>query len=117
MLRDLYRKKRAQSLLEYSILVALVVGALITMTPFMRRAIQGIIKVTADQIGSQKKSDQSFVFNEDGTGVLLDAYTATRASISKEREEFVGTTNFIYDDSTFTFSNQHLNLGFTEGRP
>ena len=52
MLRYL-NQKRGQSTLEYSLIVAAVVAALIAMQVYLRRGVQGKIKQSADEIGEQ----------------------------------------------------------------
>ncbi|NLE65287.1 MAG: hypothetical protein GX606_05175 [Elusimicrobia bacterium] len=45
--------RRAQSTMEYAILIVIVIGALITMTQYMKRGIQGRAKSATDDIGGQ----------------------------------------------------------------
>ena len=44
---------RAQSTLEYAILISVIVGALLTMNVYIKRGIQGRFKTSADDIGDQ----------------------------------------------------------------
>jgi hypothetical protein len=46
-------KSRGQSILEYSLLAGCVVAAFVVMQIYIKRGIQGRLKVTADQIGEQ----------------------------------------------------------------
>lgn len=46
-------KRRAQSTLEYSLIVAVVVGALIAMQVYVKRGVQGRLKSATDDIGEQ----------------------------------------------------------------
>jgi len=45
--------KRAQSTLEYALLIAVVVAVLIAMQTYMKRGLQGKMKDSTDSIGSQ----------------------------------------------------------------
>lgn len=45
--------RRGQSTLEYAILIAVVVGGLITMQTYVKRAVQGRARDSADDIGGQ----------------------------------------------------------------
>ncbi len=45
--------KKGQSTLEYGILVAVVVGALILMSIYMKRGLQGRLKSSTDDVGDQ----------------------------------------------------------------
>lgn len=51
MKRDFSR--RAQGMLEYSMVIACVVAALLTMQYYIKRAIQGRVRESADTIGEQ----------------------------------------------------------------
>ena len=51
-MRRLFSKK-AQSTLEYAILIAVIVGALIGMQTYVKRGLQGRLKVATDDVGSQ----------------------------------------------------------------
>lgn len=57
MLKTL-RNKKAQSILEYAVLLGLVGLALSAMQIYFKRGIQSVIKVAADEVGSQKGSDE-----------------------------------------------------------
>jgi hypothetical protein len=45
--------RKAQSTLEYAVLIFVVVGALITMQIYMKRGISGRIRASSDDIGQQ----------------------------------------------------------------
>ena len=47
------RKKDGQTILEYAILIALVVGVLLIMQTFVKRGYQGSLKASADRMGEQ----------------------------------------------------------------
>ncbi len=44
---------RAQSTVEYAILIAVVVGALLAMQIYMKRGVQGKLRSATDDIGAQ----------------------------------------------------------------
>lgn len=46
-------KRKAQSTLEYGVVIAVVVAALVAMQAYVKRGLQGKIKESADQIGEQ----------------------------------------------------------------
>ena len=48
-------KPRAQSILEYVVVIGVVSAALAAMQLYLRRAVQSVVKITADQIGDQRK--------------------------------------------------------------
>lgn len=47
------RRQLAQSLLEYSVLLALIMSALLVMQVYIKRAYQGRLKQEADSVGQQ----------------------------------------------------------------
>ena len=49
-------KAKAQSILEYAVVLAVVIAALAGMQPFCKRGIQASFKFAADQIGAQQDS-------------------------------------------------------------
>jgi uncharacterized protein (UPF0333 family) len=61
---------RAQSTLEYGVVLAVVVAALVTMQLYFKRGIQATIKTAADEIGAQ----------EDGDIVYTSNFTALRGN-------------------------------------
>ncbi|MDE1921243.1 MAG: hypothetical protein KGJ09_05485 [Candidatus Omnitrophica bacterium] len=46
-------QKRGQSFLEYSVMIVVVVGALLTLQVYIKRGVQGRLKSAADDIGDQ----------------------------------------------------------------
>jgi Flp pilus assembly pilin Flp len=46
-------KKRAQSTLEYAVLMVVIIGALIAIQVYLKRGVQGKLKSSADDIGDQ----------------------------------------------------------------
>jgi uncharacterized protein (UPF0333 family) len=46
-------KSKGQSTLEYAVLIAVVVGALLAMQIYMKRGIQGKLRQSTDQVGEQ----------------------------------------------------------------
>ena len=96
------KKNKAQSILEYATVITCAVAALLTMAVYTKRAYQGRLKQTADQLGSQyaprratgdfttnytsDSVSQSLTVTEvelgydlDGDGELEDDVTATRS--------------------------------------
>ena len=112
MLRNLSKNSKAQSLIEYSIVIGIISIVLVSMNPFLKRAYQGMIKTVADQIGIQRAADQGFNQQERG-GYMKESYARTDAVSDKTTTHIVGTMNYIYGDSTRTDSATISDLGFT----
>ena len=51
--RKAAKSKRAQSALEYTVIIACVVVGLVAMTKYIRRSMQGRLRETADELGQQ----------------------------------------------------------------
>jgi len=49
----MFRKNKAQSTLEYAVIIAVVAGALLAINKYMNRGIQGKLRESTDQIGEQ----------------------------------------------------------------
>lgn len=47
-------KRKAQNLIEYSIILAIVGVAISSMAVYMRRCVQGVIKIASDELGPQQ---------------------------------------------------------------
>ena len=109
--RNAKTDQNAQTIIEYSIVLSLVVVIIFSMTPVVKRSTQGMIKFVADLVGVQQNGDQLFGAN---TGELEESYIATRTRLDTVRRELVGTINYVYGDVTLTSSNALINLGFTE---
>lgn len=48
-----FRKKKAQSTLEYAVLIIIVIGALLSIQTYIKRGIQGRLRQASDDIGDQ----------------------------------------------------------------
>lgn len=102
--------QKAQSFLEYTMVIGVIVLILFAMGPMMKRGIQSLIKAVADEVGIQQGAEQRF----DERGHLEASYVSTRASIDKQTQDLSGMTVYIYNDITRTASTTLTNLGFTE---
>ena len=76
------RNKRAQSTLEYAIVIVVVVAGLIAMQVYIKRGLQGKLRSSTDNIGEQY-----------APGRTTGSYTTTTGSTSKEQVTGVGVTS------------------------
>ncbi len=108
----LTRKNNAQVTLEYVVLISIVAGVIVVMTVFLKRGIQAVVKVTADQIGLQNEAEQK---KEETKGYLVNSYTAMRQHQEKEVVEYPGSSatvlEYRYNDRTATRTTTFTNLG------
>ena len=52
---------RGQSTLEYAVIIAVVVGALLAIQIYMKRGVQGKLRDSTDQIGQQFEAERTGV--------------------------------------------------------
>ena len=101
----------AQSILEYSLLLGMVVVVLITMSPGVKRSIQSMVKLTADQIGTQQNAEQ-IVTPE--SGYLISSTALIQSISNKQVSETFGDITYNLDDRTVTNETTGTSLGFQE---
>jgi len=53
-------RKSAQSFVEYSLLIAVAISALIVMQYYFGRSVQGLLKQNVDNLGGEKLSGQQY---------------------------------------------------------
>lgn len=109
MLRHNSKSKKAQSAIEYSVILVTVIAIIAAMGTMVRRSSQGWIKFVADQIGVQNLADQRF--NDIRQAQLDESYSVIRSDIQGRTLEVAGVINYIYDDVIRTDGNQVVNLG------
>jgi Flp pilus assembly pilin Flp len=106
---------RGQTILEYTILVGIVSVVLYYMGTGIKRGVQSMIKVTADQVGNQQNADQDY--NLSTQGYVEVSNTFTQMGNTDQTAE-LGTNssymeNKIYDETTTTLTNTITNGGFS----
>ena len=55
----LRHKAKGQSTLEYAVIIAVVIGALLAMNAYVKRGLQGKLRDASDQIGDQFSAQTS----------------------------------------------------------
>ncbi len=88
-------KKNGQSTLEYAVLIVVIIAALVAMQVYLKRGIQGRVRESADQIGSQFSP-----------GITTSNMTTTTGGTTTETLE--------NNQMTTTFINQFQNRSGTE---
>jgi hypothetical protein len=106
-----FRKKRAQTISEYVILITIVAAAVISMFTYVKRGTQGLVRAAADQIGSQVKSEQDF--NSLG-GYISSANTITSSYANQAVYGWPGAYEKVFVEGSDTQTNTESNLGFSE---
>ena len=54
------RKKKGQSMLEYAILMGVIIAVIVALQVYVRRAVQGKFKDSADSIGDQFSTREAY---------------------------------------------------------
>jgi len=111
--------RRAQSILEYTMLIGILTVVLMYMGTAIRRGVQSLVKVTADQIGNQQNADQDF--NDTQQGFMLATNDAEQVINNKQTTEIgyipasgipVYLSNTSFNDTTEMMTNTITNGGF-----
>ncbi len=87
-------KKNGQSTLEYAVLIVVIIAALVAMQVYLKRGVQGKLRESADQIGTQFSPGQT-------TGNIT---TTTGGTITETLAANVMTTQYTdqYQNRTGT---------------
>jgi len=101
--------KKAQSTLEYAILIFVVVGALIAMQIYVKRGIQGRMRESTDQIGEQYSPGAT------GSNYTIQRNTSTKESFGTadvgagvtKREYLEDSTNRTGSESVGTYDKDY----------
>lgn len=104
---------RGQSMVEYTVVIACVVAALVTMQFYIKRAIQGRLRETADTIGEQyapRRMDSQITITQTGNTTIKAEAVADPLDPSKFGLKTTSTT-----DETTTRTG-YENVGKFENR-
>lgn len=71
--------RRGQSILEYSLLIAAVVAALLVTQAYVKRAYQGKLKESSDELGKQFQPSENYVvgWSNQGAGTTTTVESTT----------------------------------------
>jgi hypothetical protein len=75
----MHKNKSGQSTLEYAVIIAVVVGALLAIQIYMRRGVEGKMRDSTDKIGEQYSA-----------GNMQAKYTTTQTGDQVTTEKFGG---------------------------
>ena len=92
---------RGQSTIEFALLIVVVIAALVAMQIYLRNALQGKLRQSSDQIGSQWDADQG-------------EYTITSSASSKRKQTV--TTAGVSTDTTTADDTQTRDVKETVGK-
>ncbi len=95
----LIRMKKAQSTLEYALIISVVVGALLAMQVYVKRGLQGRLRSAADELGEQYSPGYttgtiSTTVTTTSTENLSSGVTTSNSSTNQNRSEDNQTADF-----------------------
>ncbi len=93
-------RKKGQSILEYSIMLAVVIAVLLIMQSFVKRGYQGSLKSSADKMGEQ--------FSAGGTTIKEESRMAEDQKINTEVATTADGIGAVTLPSTLDYTPQHL---------
>ena len=112
--------RRGQNILEYTIIIGVVTVVLYYMGTGIKRGVQSMVKVTADQVGNQQNSDQDF--NDAQAGFMAGSNTMTQDIKNKQVSEIgwrpasgnaVYVSNTSVNETTYTSGVTVTDGGFS----
>jgi len=74
------RSRRAQSTLEYALVIAAIIGALLAINAYMKKGVQGRLKESTDQIGKQFDASGNYTNAWQAVSSGTTTSTETRAA-------------------------------------
>ncbi|HOW35290.1 MAG TPA: hypothetical protein PL155_02590 [Candidatus Omnitrophota bacterium] len=92
------KKSRGQSTVEYAILIIIIIGALISIQIYIKRGIQGRFKDSADNIGEQYSTMETF----------MNKVTRTSSSTRETFNRGVQSSTIVGNETTNIFRNQFI---------
>jgi predicted PurR-regulated permease PerM len=103
--------RRAQTFMEYVVLIGIVTAAVVYMLPRVKRTTQSMIKSAADQLGDQKGADQTF--NDAEKGYLVNSVTGSRSLVNNLRVDISGSSHQTYNEVSTSTATSFLNAGWS----
>ena len=104
------RIQRAQTFVEYIVLIGVVTSLVVAMSPMVRRGAQSMVKLVADQVGVQREGDQQ----GGERGYLVNVYTVSEDVHQMIRQDYLGNTTYYPSTFSHRVTDQVSNLGLTE---
>ena len=109
-LKKLMKQTSAQSILEYILLLGIVAFVLFAMNSLIRRGVQSLIKVTADEIGNQQNGEQNF---NSEAGYLVEALSSSKNSRFNIMRQRLDQHSKFINERMDLVTNSISNLAFT----
>ncbi|MDP8259867.1 MAG: hypothetical protein P9L96_02535 [Candidatus Gygaella obscura] len=109
------RKNKAQTIIEYAVFVAFLVAAVIAIQVYFKRGVQGRIRQTADEIGSQYDPENT-ISNWQTTRISTSSSMYGVEQPAEWSESYAGrqyyTTTTIDSKETVSRSGEEQIIGY-----
>ena len=113
--------RRGQSIVEYTMIVTILMLVIFYMGTSIKRGVQSLVKVTADQIGNQQNADQDFNDTQQGyletSNSMATMNTTDRSTeqgyIDKITQNAVYLGDKYFNEVTYMTQNTITNAGFS----
>ncbi|MFA6349799.1 MAG: hypothetical protein WCY12_02580 [Candidatus Omnitrophota bacterium] len=106
-------KKRGQSTLEYAIIIAVVVGALLAIQVYVKRGVQGRFKQAADDIGEQFSAGKG-TYNTTAKSYTASNEMTTASQVAVDEGSELMTTTTTNVEQTQNVDTQANLEGYKE---
>ncbi|MFA5059283.1 MAG: hypothetical protein WC676_01470 [Candidatus Omnitrophota bacterium] len=103
---------RGQSLMEYIILVGIVSTALVVMSPPIRRGLQDVVRLAADQLAPQSASEQESGATDQ---YVVNSVSNSHSIMNRQLIHQVNDITYVFNDEITSSSDSLVNMGFTPG--
>lgn len=106
------KTKKAQTFLEYALVISVVTAIMMAMSVLVRRSVQGMVKVVSDQIGFQQNADQ----NSRSGGYMVEMNVLSKRERAVSVRDRLGNITYTYDrDRVESQIFVLTNAGYTSG--
>lgn len=98
------KHNKAQSILEYAMVLAVLVAVIVAIQVYVKRAVQGRLKQSADQIGDQFTTAETYtVQNVNQSARTEKTLTSDLPAGQWSRSEIKGSDAFVPPESKVTY--------------
>lgn len=95
-------RTRAQNILEYAVVFAIVSAALVTMQLYSKRGIQALVKLATDQMAGQKKGVAEKRVENNARWVIKEEQDINSFSSSTKNVSYPGQGAVVYETEEAT---------------
>ena len=106
------RSALAQSISEYILVIGIVTAAFVAMQAYVKRGIQAVIKVGADQVGDQQRAEET----DPQKGAKTSSKTRSISEGTTTLESFLGGSQKTTQESASTTTGNTTYISRTEER-